>query len=87
MRTMRHISSAILAFAVAATSLPAIAQTVIATIPIGGTITNGAVNPASNKMYVISDTTLSVIDGASNTVVATVQLGSSPASIFAQQGN
>ncbi len=79
---MRHISSAILAFAFAATSLPAIAQTVIATIPIGGTITNGAVNPVSNKMYVISGTTLSVIDGASNTVIATVQLGSSPASIF-----
>ena len=64
-----------------ATALPAVAQHVIATIPIGGpanSIANGVLNSATNRVYIISGTTLDVIDGAANTVIATVQLGSAP---------
>ena len=83
MKLMRHVSSAVLAFVLAAISPSAIAQQVIATIPItGGTLVNSAANPASNRVYVIAGTTLNVIDGALNTVIATVPLGSNPASIW-----
>ncbi len=65
------------------TALPLLAQQVIATIPIGGSgITTGAANSVANRIYVISGSTLSVIDGALNSVIATVTLGSSPAGIW-----
>ena len=83
MKLMRLVSSAVLFFAFAAMSLSATAQQVIATIPItGGTLSNSAANPVSNRIYVIAGTTLNVIDGASNTVITTVALGSSPAGIW-----
>ena len=63
-------------------ALPAVAQQVIATIPIGGTFVNSILNSASNRVYVISNTTLYVIDGTANAVIATVQLGSKPSGMW-----
>ncbi len=51
------------------------ANAVIATVPVGGQ--SIGVNPTTNRIYVGNniDETVSVIDGASNAVVATVALG------------
>lgn len=52
----------------------------ITTIPVGNTSTGIAVNQTTNMVYVINDDdeTLSVINGATNTVTATVNLPSYP---------
>ena len=57
--------------------------TVIATISIGpggGTPAGVAVNPTTNRIYVANQwsNNVSVIDGATNTVVATVPVGTCP---------
>ena len=69
------------------TSLPAIAQVVIATAPTGGAPTAVAVNPLTNKTYVVnfcgndpnclSNGTVTVVDGATNNT-ATVVVGYYP---------
>ena len=83
MKLMRHVSLAVLAFVLAPISPCAIAQQVIATIPItGGALVNSIANAANNRIYVIAGTTLNVIDGALNTVITTVALGSSPSGIW-----
>jgi YVTN family beta-propeller protein len=135
MQTARRLLPLFLAFSFVALSLPAFAQQVIATVPVGigpdgsavnpvtnniyvpnycgsdssctrGTVTvidgvtnntlsvnvgvypsDAAVNSVTNKIYVAnscgdptcaSDGTVSVIDGVSNTVIATVTAGSTP---------
>ena len=53
-------------------------QTVIATIPVGVSPRDVAVNPVTNRVYVSNwgpPGTVSVINGASNTVVATIPVG------------
>src|SRR4051812_49162583 len=71
----------------ALTSLPAFAQVVIATAPTGGAPTAVAVNPLTNKTYVVnfcgsdpsclSNGTVTVIDGATNHTT-TVMVGYYP---------
>jgi YVTN family beta-propeller protein len=58
---------------------PLNAQTVTATLGVGGTPSTIAVNPVTNKIYVanFSGNTVSVIDGASNTI-ATINVGMGP---------
>src|SRR5580700_1296632 len=54
------------------------AQTVTAAIPV--TAADVAVNPVSNTIYALSNgTTVAVIDGATNSVVATITLASGTA--------
>jgi YVTN family beta-propeller protein len=63
-----------------AVALPsAIAQVVIATVPVGNSPFGVAVNSATNKTYVanFSDNTVTVIDGATNTTT-TVNVGAYP---------
>ena len=51
-------------------------NTVIATIPILDCLRSVAVNPVTNRIYVIDcSTTVYVIDGATNSVIATVPVG------------
>src|SRR6266540_3965632 len=58
-----------------------LAQTVIATIPVGDSPNAVAVNPVTNRIYVANEQpdgptgTVSVIDGATNTVIATIPIG------------
>ncbi len=56
--------------------LPAFSQTVIATIPVGRTPAQLTADAHTNRVYVANglDGTVSVIDGAENSVVATVPL-------------
>ena len=59
-------------------SSQAIAQTVVATIPLGQSPSSIAVNTQTNIVYATcqSPTTLKVVDGATNTVTATIPLNS-----------
>lgn len=85
MDATRLKSFSLVVFLLLATALPAVAQQVIATIPLGGapnTVVTGVMNSVSNRAYVIVGTTLDVIDGAANTVIATVQLGSQPTGMW-----
>lgn len=58
----------------------AVAQSVTATVTVGGGGTYVQTNPVTNMAYVAnsSGNTVSVIDGATNTVKATVPVGSAP---------
>ncbi len=58
------------------------AQTVSATIAVGSSPNAVAINPVTNKIYVVNnaDGTVSVIDGATNNV-ATVTVGSDPVAV------
>jgi len=53
---------------------------VVATIPISSSALGVAVNPSTNRIYIVNDDSnyVSVIDRASNTVVVTVPVGSVP---------
>src|SRR3989442_15350729 len=57
----------------------AFAQTVVATVPVGSVPRNVGVNDKTNRAYVANEGsgTVSVIDGCTNTVVATVSVGGS----------
>ncbi len=57
-----------------------VAQTIIATVPVGSNPSYAAVNPVTNRVYVANenDGTVSVIDGSTNTVIATPSVGLSP---------
>ncbi len=59
-------------------STPVLAQTVIATVPVGNGPLGVAVNPITNRIYVgnYASLNVSVIDGATNSVVATIPLPS-----------
>ncbi|HEX5502868.1 MAG TPA: choice-of-anchor D domain-containing protein, partial [Thermomicrobiales bacterium] len=52
------------------------APAIIATIPVGGAPGDAAIDPTTGRIYVANDTsgTISVIDSASNTVVATIPI-------------
>jgi YVTN family beta-propeller protein len=56
-----------------ATSLPAAAETVVATVGVGRSPFALGVNPSTNRIYVANEneSTVSVIDGSTNAVVAT----------------
>ena len=62
-----------------------VAQSVVANIPLGQSPTSIAVNSQTNRIYTTcqSPTTLKVVDGASNSVTATLPLNSI---VFAPQG-
>ena len=87
---MRRLYRFFLAPALVATALPAAAQTLIATVPIGINPSQVAGNTTTNTIYVAnscgtdpacgrnSPGTVTVIDGATNTVTATVTVGLFP---------
>lgn len=52
-----------------------LAGTRIATIPLGDFAQGVAINPAGTRVYVVNGKNVSVIDTASNTVIATVAMG------------
>jgi YVTN family beta-propeller protein len=61
------------------------ASAVIATIPVGNGVASVTVNPTTNVIYVANatDNTVSVIDGATNTVTSTIPVGVYPHDIVA----
>ncbi len=71
--SLAFIASAVLV----GTSGTVLAQTVVATVPVGDSPTAVDVNATTNRVYVTNspDATVSVIDGATNTAVATVPVG------------
>ena len=56
------------------------AQTITATVNVGTGPFSAAVNPVTNKIYVVNrnSNNVTVIDGATNTVTATVTVGTTP---------
>jgi YVTN family beta-propeller protein len=83
MRRVRTRFAAVLVIALATLPLlrtHAVAQMVIATIPVAGQPVGVATNPMLNRIYVAAfqNNRVAVIDGATNTIIATVPLGSSP---------
>ena len=75
-------------FLFAAAILPAAAQTILATVPVGQDAFYLAANPVTNKVYVVnscgndpscgSPGTVTVINGLTNTVDATITVGVNP---------
>jgi YVTN family beta-propeller protein len=82
MKTLSGISVLVLAITFGLTSHLAVAQVVVATVPAGNIPFGVAVNSVTNKTYVAnySDSTVTVIDGASNNTT-TVNVGLYPAAI------
>jgi YVTN family beta-propeller protein len=64
----------------AVASTLAVAQSVVTTITVGTVPLGVGVNPNTNRIYVSNqyDSTVSVIDGATNTVIATIPVGLGP---------
>jgi YVTN family beta-propeller protein len=95
MRSTHKFWFVLLLFILVVVSQSAVAQVVIATVPIGsnsfGLPVGIAVNPNTNKIYVTNTScssppcaspgTVTVIDGATNAVTATVNVGVSPVGI------
>ncbi|MGA2373256.1 MAG: hypothetical protein ACLPPV_09480 [Candidatus Korobacteraceae bacterium] len=77
---MRRSLSFLLAFSLALIALPAVAQVVIATIPVGNGPTGAVVDRVTNQIYIINQTDATVmdIDGATNQVIYTVSVGPVP---------
>ena len=80
--TSRSIRRSLLLFAVlsvVAGMVPAAAQTVTATVPTGANPRSVAVNPVTNKIYVVNQTSgnVTVIDGADSSAT-TVTVGTQP---------
>src|SRR5258706_10716 len=61
-------------------TIPTLAASVIATVPVGVNPFGVGVNPTTNLIYVSNQNSnnVSVIDGITNTVVATVGVGNIP---------
>ena len=88
MQIVRRALLLVLIVSFAVLALPAFAQQVIATVPVGSRPLTEALNPVTNKIYVanycrhdpncVGYGTVTVIDGVSNTVIATVTVGSAP---------
>ena len=80
MRTTRLNSLFVLAINLAVASLPAMADRVIATVPVGPSPLSPAVNIQTDRIYVANQfgNSVTVIDGTTNSVIATVQTGISP---------
>jgi YVTN family beta-propeller protein len=96
MRAVRPSVFIALVFAVAQACIPLIAQTLIDTIPVGNAPVSVAANPRTNKVYVVnqcgsgpacdySNGTVSVIDGATDLVTATITVGSNPGQVAINQ--
>ena len=81
MRSLRHLSIVIVNLALFATAPFAVAQRLLTTITFNGNVVNAAINHATNRLYVIVGTVMQVVDGASNTVIDSIQLGSQPIGI------
>src|ERR1700687_567283 len=66
-----------------ALSLTSLAQTVVATIPVGSVPSAVAVNSKTNLIYVANagDNTVSVIDGATNTIKDVVNVAQFPQAV------
>ncbi|MBP7686434.1 MAG: hypothetical protein KA765_00925 [Thermoflexales bacterium] len=64
-------------------AIPARADTVLPPIPTGTNPIAIAVNPVTNKVYVVNQgsSTVTVIDGATNTAAATVDVATQAAAI------
>ena len=81
---MKGIRGAFLLSLIAVLALPVAAQQVIATVPVGIEPSSGAVNPVTNKIYVpnycstypcnFSNGTVTVIDGATNSVLSVINV-------------
>src|SRR5271157_2495816 len=82
MQRTRSFRFAILLCSLALSLPSAVAQVVIATVPVGNSPFGVAVNSATNKTYVAnySDNTVTVIDGATNTT-KTVNVGAYPCGV------
>jgi DNA-binding beta-propeller fold protein YncE len=92
MQTQRRFLLLFLVFSFAVLALPVFAQQVIATVPVGVQLQSSAVNPVTNKIYVVNtcgtgcqgDTspigTVTVVDGATLTT-ATVAVDRGPRGI------
>src|SRR5271170_8228471 len=67
----------------AASSIPALAQTVTATINVGSYPIPLALNPSTNQVYVVNEMSgnVTVIDGASKAATATLNVGASPSDV------
>lgn len=80
MTTPRKVKCLIVAVALTLLCLPAhaFAQTVVANIPLGQTPSSIAVNSQTNMVYATTQfpTTLKVVDGATNSLTATIPLNS-----------
>ena len=72
----RRLPSVFLVLIFVGISFPAVAQTVIATVPVGQYPFNLAVNQATNKIYVVNrdSNNVTVIDGLTNST-STVPVG------------
>src|ERR1017187_8388280 len=79
MEITRRLVLSLLAVGLAASSLSAAAQTLLATVDTGGTPIAAAANRATNQIYVANYTgnNVTVIDGATNSTT-TVTAGQSP---------
>ena len=66
-----------------ALTIPVNATAVVATIHVGGRPSGVAVNPVTNRIYVVNelDQNLSVIEGATNTVIALIPVGGLPVDV------
>ncbi len=82
--TLRAAGFLLLCFALA----PVYGQTVTASVLTGANPTGIAINPVTNKVYVtnLSDSSVTVIDGATNTTV-TVLVGSLPRAVALNPAN
>ncbi|MFI5117261.1 MAG: YncE family protein [Terriglobales bacterium] len=90
MRVRGYTLASLLVFLFAAAILPAVAQTLLATVPVEQGAYYLATNPVTNKTYVVnycgndpscantSPGTVSVINGLTNTVDATITVGVHP---------
>ncbi len=88
MRVRGFTLASLFVFLFAAAILPAVAQTLLATVPVGQSAFYLAANPVTNKIYVVnycgndpscaSPGTVTVINGLTNTVDATITVGIHP---------
>jgi len=84
LRKLKYLFSTVM-LALSCLCAQIVAQSVVANIPLGQSPTSIAVNSQTNRIYTTcqSPTTLKVVDGASNSVTATIPLNSI---VFAPQG-
>src|ERR1022692_825038 len=84
----RTLYALVLIVGLAVLALPVLAQQVIATVPVGFTPYSTAVNPVTNKIYVVnncstspcnfSNGTVTVLDGATNNILSVINVGYGP---------
>ncbi|HSY13266.1 MAG TPA: YncE family protein [Verrucomicrobiae bacterium] len=79
MRSLRPFSVVVVNLVFLATAPLAFAQRLLTTITFNGTVVWSDMNRTTNRLYVITDTTMQVVDGSTNTVIDSVQLSGTPA--------